>query len=44
MAILPTVLLDLDGKDRHIDKVDVWYEAATARRGVRSRVTLYARD
>ncbi len=24
--------LDLDGKDRFIDKVDVWYEAATVRR------------
>ena len=33
--------LDLDGKDRYINKVDVWYEAATVRRGVRSQVTLY---
>ena len=36
-----TRALDLDGKDRHISKVDVWYEAATARRGVRSQVTLH---
>ncbi|MFN0278945.1 MAG: hypothetical protein ACKVRN_10115 [Pyrinomonadaceae bacterium] len=38
-----TRALDLDGKDRYIRKVDVWYEAATARRGVRSQVTLYGR-
>ncbi len=36
-----TRALDLDGKDRYINKVDVWYEASTARRGVRSQVTLY---
>lgn len=36
-----TRALDLDGTDRYIDKVDVWYEAATVRRGVRSQVTLY---
>ncbi len=33
--------LDLNGKDRYINKVDVWYEAATVRRGVRSQVTLH---
>ncbi len=33
--------IDLTGNDRFIDKVDVWYEAYTARRGVRSAVTLY---
>jgi hypothetical protein len=36
-----TRALDLDGKDRFIDKVDVWYEAATAKQGRRSQVTLY---
>jgi len=36
-----TRVLDLDGKDRHIKKVDIWYEAATVRRGARSQVTLY---
>lgn len=34
-------IIDLVGNDRRIDKVDVWYEAQTARRGVRSQVTLY---
>jgi len=34
-------IIDLVGTDRRIDKVDVWYEAQTARRGVRSQVTLY---
>ena len=38
-----TRVLDLTGHDRYIDKVDVWYEANTARRGVRSQVTLYGR-
>lgn len=33
--------IDLTGNDRFIDKVDVWYEAYTPRRGVRSAVTLY---
>lgn len=36
-----TRALDLDGKDRFIDKVDIWYEAYAARRGVRSQVTLF---
>ena len=36
-----TRALDLNGKDRYIKRVDVWYEAYTARRGVRSQVTLY---
>jgi len=36
-----TRALDLRGKDRHIRKVDIWYEAATVRRGARSQVTLY---
>ena len=36
-----TRALDLDGKDRFINKVDVWYEAVTVRRGRRSEVTLY---
>ena len=36
-----TRALDLDGKDRYVSKVDVWYEASTVRRGVRSQVTLY---
>ena len=33
--------IDLVGKDRRIDKVDVWYEAQTVRRGARSQVTLF---
>jgi len=33
--------IDLDGKDRYISKVDVWYEAYTARRGRRSHVSLW---
>ena len=36
-----TRVIDLIGTDRRIDKVDVWYEAQTFRRGVRSQVTLY---
>ena len=36
-------VLDLNGGDRWIDKVDIWYEANTARRGVRSQVTLHGR-
>lgn len=36
-----TRIIDLVGNDRRIDKVDVWYEAQTPRRGVRSSVTLY---
>lgn len=36
-----TRAIDLNGADRRIDKVDVWYEAQTVRRGVRSSVTLY---
>ena len=36
-----TRALDLNGKDRYINKVDIWYEAYTARRGVRSQVTLF---
>ena len=36
-----TRALDLDGTDRFINKVDVWYEAATVRRGRRSQVTLH---
>jgi hypothetical protein len=36
-----TRVIDLVGTDRRIDKVDVWYEAQTFRRGVRSQVTLY---
>lgn len=36
-----TRVIDLVGADRRIDKVDVWYEAQTPRRGVRSQVTLY---
>jgi hypothetical protein len=36
-----TRAFDLRGKDRHIRKVDIWYEAATVRRGVRSQVTLW---
>lgn len=33
--------INLEGKDRRIDKVDVWYEAQTVRRGARSQVTLF---
>ena len=33
--------IDLTGNDRFIDKVDVWYEANTPRRGRRSHVTLW---
>ncbi|MGD9587966.1 MAG: hypothetical protein AB7Q37_07250 [Pyrinomonadaceae bacterium] len=36
-----TRAIDLVGNDRRIDKVEVWYEAHTVRRGVRSQVTLY---
>ena len=36
-----TRAIDLEGRDRHISKVDVWYDAHTARRGRRSQVTLY---
>ena len=36
-----TRAIDLKGKDRYISKVDIWYEAVTARRGVRSSVTLW---
>ena len=36
-----TRLIDLVGKDRRIDKVDIWYEAQTVRRGARSQVTLF---
>ncbi|MGB4988131.1 MAG: hypothetical protein WBO10_02765 [Pyrinomonadaceae bacterium] len=36
-----TRALDLNGNDRYIAKVDVWYEAATVRRGSRSQVTLF---
>jgi hypothetical protein len=36
-----TRAIDLVGADRRIDKVDVWYEAQTVRRGRRSRVTLH---
>lgn len=36
-----TRAIDLTGNERFIDKVDVWYEASTARRGRRSHVTLY---
>jgi len=36
-----TRALDLSGVDRYINKVDVWYEAFTPRRGARSQVTLY---
>lgn len=36
-----TRAIDLTGNERFIDKVDVWYEAATARRGKRSHVILY---
>lgn len=33
--------IDLNGSDRYIDKVDIWYEASTVRRGRRSSVTLW---
>jgi len=36
-----TRAIDLTGTDRYIDKVDVWYEARTVRRGRRSHVTLW---
>lgn len=36
-----TRAIDLTGKDRFIDKVEVWYEASTVRRGRRSHVTLW---
>jgi len=36
-----TRAMDLKGIDRYINKVDVWYEAHTARRGKRSQVTLF---
>lgn len=36
-----TRAIDLPGKDRYISKVDIWYEAVTVRRGVRSQVTLW---
>lgn len=36
-----TRAIELVGKDRRIDKVDVWYEAQTVRRGARSQVTLF---
>ena len=36
-----TRALDLNGTDRHINKVDIWYEAYTAGKGVRSLVTLW---
>jgi hypothetical protein len=36
-----TRAIDLAGDDRYIDKVDIWYEAATVRRGRRSSVTLW---
>ena len=36
-----TRAINLNGTDRRIDKVDVWYEAQTVRRGVRSSVTLF---
>ena len=35
-----TRAINLNGTDRRIDKVDVWYEAQTVRRGARSSVTL----
>lgn len=38
-----TRVLDLNGADRFIDKVDIWYEANTRGRGVRSQVTLWGR-
>lgn len=36
-----TRAIDLSGNERFIDRVDVWYEASTVRRGRRSHVTLY---
>lgn len=36
-----TRAIDLTGNSRFIDKVDIWYEAATVRRGRRSHVTLF---
>lgn len=33
--------IDLKGTDRHINKVDIWYEAYTAGKGKRSVVTLW---
>lgn len=36
-----TRAIELVGRDRRIDKVDVWYEAQTVRRGARSQVTLF---
>jgi len=33
--------IDLEGRDRFIDKVDIWYEAQTVRQGVRSHVVLF---
>lgn len=36
-----TRALDLTGGERFIDKVEVWYEASTVRRGRRSHVTLW---
>ena len=38
-----TRVLDLNAADRFIDKVDIWYEANTRGRGVRSQVTLHGR-
>lgn len=36
-----TRVIDLVGPDRRIDKVEVWYEAQTVRRGARAQVTLH---
>lgn len=36
-----TRAIDLTGTDRNINKIEVWYEANTPRRGRRSMVTLY---
>lgn len=36
-----TRAIDLSGNERFIDKVDIWYEAFTPRRGRRSHVTLW---
>jgi len=33
--------IDLEGKNRFIDKVDIWYEAQTVRQGRRSHVVLF---
>ena len=33
--------VDLDGRDRFIDKVDIWYEAQTVGKGKRSHVVLF---